>query len=155
MSAKTFSFLNFPNMNKLIFRIFSQPMNCYCLYFSHYSGLKVLQVFNIFNRKKSHLSPALFEELPFKMKKKTSNCIIFKFCKKKASARNVLLGCIFLYIHICFYTTRIFHPCHRFQNRGKSSVFLLQYSKCLTLSLVCQESCCKDASDYDESLCIL
>lgn len=29
--------------------------------------------------------------------------------KKNASARNVLLGCIFLYIHICFYTFRVTH----------------------------------------------
>lgn len=85
------------------------------------------------------------------MKKKISNCIILKFEKeKKASARNVLLKCIFLYIHICFYTARIFHPCRRFQNRGKFSHFplflLLPYSKHSTLSLVCQESCCRDAS---------
>lgn len=55
--------------NKLIFRIFSQPMNCYCLYFSHYSGLKVLQVFNIFNRKKTSFITCIVWRIAFKMKK--------------------------------------------------------------------------------------
>lgn len=81
--------------------------------------------FLIFLIEKSHLSPALFEELPFKMKKKTSNCIIFKVCKKKASARNVLLGCIFLYIHICFYTARIFLPLSSLPKQRKIFIIFL------------------------------
>lgn len=56
----------------------------------------------------THWYCVLFEELPFLIEN-TQN-IDFKSVQnlggknKNASARNVLLGCIFLYIHICFYT---------------------------------------------------
>lgn len=88
-------------MSRLIFRIIVSY-----LYFSHYFGLKVLQwLLNIFKRRKTHES---YDQLCTKKKdNQVSNMNLGG--KKKASARNVLLGCIFLYIHNCFYTARICH----------------------------------------------
>lgn len=53
-------------------------------------------------------------ELPFLNRKYFKSLQNGRKKFEKASARNVLLGCIFLYIHICFYTSTVTHHMHTF-----------------------------------------
>lgn len=64
---------------------------------------------------------------------------------KNASAMNVLLGCIFLYIHICFYTATLHHL------SGFTLCFHIQSVK---ISLVIKKNFVIKPSYYNYTHCV-